>query len=133
MKNFFDNSFIDIFNEIALTQEDIEQFEKYKKEYMDKPEKYIIREIVQIKNTLSKEVLQQHIYNLNLLSQMKGFVSEEHKNKIEYIKNLLDSDIFVGRRRYERTPDVEEQYFGRSSLLLWFLLLTAIWRRPYVY
>lgn len=131
MKDLFDNPFIHLFHEIALTKEDIAQLEEYHEQYANKSENYILRKIIETKNILSKEVLQQHQKNLSLLAQMEGFLSEEQKKKIQYLIHLLESDIAVRRRRGTNISDVEEQSFkGRSSLLLWFLLLSIIWRRP---
>ena len=134
MQDFFENPFISTFNEMALTEDDLTKIEQYQEIYADKPENYLLREIIETKNMVSENVLKQHINNLNLMSQMEGFVSREQKNKIEYLKNLLESDTTVYRRRGRRMPDVQEQSFvSGSSLLLWFLLLSVIWRRPFIY
>lgn len=131
MRDLFDQPFVYLFHEIALSKEDIAQLEEYHKEYANKSETHILRKIIEIKNTLSKEVLQQHKKNLNLLTQTEGFLSEDQKKKIQYLIHLLDSDIALRRRKgVEFSGEKEQSFKGKNSLLLWFLLLSIIWRKP---
>lgn len=121
----YNNDFINVFNKTILDETQMKEIEGYTKEYGDKSEQYLAREIMKIKASVPSNVIDQHIKNLDHLSQMEGFITIEMKQRIDMLKRILNNPS--GRSQ----SNVEGQFFGGSGLLLWFLLLTSIWRKPY--
>jgi hypothetical protein len=68
------------------------------------------------------------VKNLDALSKMEGFVTDTHRQRIDMVKSILTAETRVSRPSQQ--SGVETQIFFGSSLLLWFLILAAIWRRP---
>lgn len=118
-------------SQMFLNEEQMKEFEAFMKEYADKSDRYIYREIARVKNEVSEEELQQHITNLDHLYNMQGFATEDVKNRIKIVKQILTSKgpTFNPRNVQQSAP--KTQFFFGTSLLLWFLALVAIWRRPF--
>ncbi|MDF2545485.1 MAG: hypothetical protein K0R93_383 [Anaerosolibacter sp.] len=116
---------------VMLPNDKLEEYNKFLEQYGNVPDKYILREMYRVKGTVSQEVLSQHIKNLDALSTMEGFVTDDHKQRIEMVKNILTAETRISRPSQQ--AEVETQFWGGSSLLLWFLTLAAIWRRPFFF
>ncbi|AOT71596.1 hypothetical protein [Geosporobacter ferrireducens] len=115
-----------LLNPITMEQTHSEKFQEYMKQYEGASERQIMSEIMRVRGEVSKEVVDKHIKNLELMGQMEGFSNAEVRERIAMVKNML---IVNAPAASSRT--VETTQFGGSSLLLWFLLLSAIWRRPF--
>ncbi|MDR5659639.1 hypothetical protein RH915_09040 [Serpentinicella sp. ANB-PHB4] len=112
---------------IMIPSEHIGEFNDFMTQYGDLSDYDLFNEILVTKNEVSQSELQSHIKNLDALSQMDGFVNDFTRQRIELVKEVLNTDSST-------TPQskIEKQFlFGGSSLLLWFLTLAAIWRRPF--
>ncbi|WZL71934.1 hypothetical protein QBE52_12560 [Clostridiaceae bacterium 35-E11] len=131
MNKNLENNFSYMLGQMFLNEEQIKEFNAFMKEYAGKSDRYIFREIARVKNEVSQEELQQHIANLDHLYNMKGFATEEVKSRIDTVKKILTSKspAFSPRNIQQSAP--KTQFFFGSSLLLWFLALVAIWRRPF--
>ncbi|QEK12785.1 hypothetical protein FQB35_10845 [Crassaminicella thermophila] len=116
-------------NGFILTDEQIKQFDGFMKKYRNKPDRYIFREIAKVKNEVSEEVLQQHIKNLDLLEQMEGFVQDQNKERIKTVRKILTTNTASFNQKQQSAPAT--QFVSGASLLLWFLILVAIWPRSY--
>lgn len=116
---------------VILPNDKIEQFNEFVKQYGNLPDKYIFREIAKVKNEISSDMLQQHVKRLDSLSKVEGFVTDYHKQRIDMVKRILASETKVSQPKSQQQAGIETQFWTGSSLLLWFLLLTAIWRRPF--
>lgn len=127
MTQSYENDFAYVINKGILSQEQMKKIDKYAQEYQDKSEEYILNEIMKVKSQVSPSIINQHIKNLDHLSQMEGFVTEDMKYRISRVKNVLETPL----KNPQTNP--ESQFFGGGALLLWFLVLAAIWRRPYYY
>jgi hypothetical protein len=111
---------------LIFPADQMEQYNEFKKQYGDLPERQIYREIAKLKNQVSQEVLDQHIKNLDAVSNMEGFITEDQKGKIAHIKSLLGYKN-ASRVKDSQNSRVETEYVSGTSLLLWFLILVAIW------
>lgn len=122
--------FADMLNRSMLTAEQNQQFDNFLEQYKNKSDREIYGEIERVKNDLSDSILEKHIRNLDHLSKMEGFVTNQNRRKIETIKRILTTK---NNHSVNRESDgIEAQYVSGSSLLLWFLTLVAIWPRgPY--
>lgn len=116
---------------VMLPNDKLEEYNKFLEQYGNVPDKYILREMYRVKGEVSQDVLSQHIKNLDALSKMEGFVTDDHKQRIEMVKNILTAETRLSRPSQQ--AEVETQFWGGSSLLLWFLALAAIWRRPFFF
>jgi len=112
---------------LMLPSEYVPKFNEFMTQYGELSDHEIFKNIIDIKSQISSNVLNQHINNLNLLSQMNGFVNETTKQRIQLVKGALAED--TGSSNSHNV--VETQFFGGTSLLLWFLILAGIWRRPF--
>ena len=110
---------------LIFPADQIEKYNEFKKQYENVSTRQIYREIARLKNEVSQEVLDQHIQNLDAIANMGGFINEGHKGKIEQIKSLLGYQN-VSRARGSSLR-VETEFVSGTSLLLWFLILVAIW------
>jgi len=127
MPEKYNNDFAYNFSKALLKEEELKKIDEYTNQYVDMPDRYIFQEIMRAKAAVPQNILDQHIKNLEHFSQMEGFVTEPMKQRINQIKKILSSP--VGTKNTQST-DVDSQFFfGGSSLLLWFLTLTALWRR----
>lgn len=115
-----------LLNPVVMEKEHLEKFEEYMKQYEGASERQIMSEIMRVRSEVSKEVVDTHIRNLELMGQMEGFTNAEIRQRIDMMKNMLAANAPAAS-----SGRVETAQFGGSSLLLWFLLLTAIWRRPF--
>lgn len=112
---------------IMLPSEHIGQFNDFMKEYGELSDYEIYTKIAEVKGQVSKEVLNQHLQNLDALTNMNGFVTDTAKFRIEAVKKVLAEASSSNLQ-----PRVDSNFFfGGSSLLLWFLILAAVWRRPF--
>lgn len=114
---------------VMLPNDKLGEFNQFVDQYANVPDKYIWREMARVKGEVSNEVLSQHVKNLDALSKMEGFVTDAHRQKIEMVKSILNTETRLPRPAQQ--VGVETQFWGGSSLLLWFLTLAAIWRRPF--
>ncbi len=105
---------------------EMDKFNEYQQQYGNMPDKGIYQEIMRVRSEVSQETIQQHIHNLEALAQLQGFTNDAQRQRIDYVKSLLNAP--GGQRGKESST--ESQFFGGTSLLLWFLLLNGIWRRP---
>jgi len=110
-----------------LPSEYIDEFNDFMAQYGELSDYDIFEKIVDTKAQLSHNVLSQHITNLDALSQLNGFITDLTKQRIELVKRTLTADTGSSNSQ----SIVETQFFGGTSLLLWFLILAAIWRRPF--
>ncbi|MBM7615185.1 hypothetical protein [Alkaliphilus hydrothermalis] len=112
---------------LMIPSEYIDSFNNFMTQYGELSDADIYKEILSSKVKVSENVLRQHVNNLDALSQMSGFVSDSTKQRIQMVKRVLTTD--TGGSNMQSA--VETQFFGGTSLLLWFLTLAAIWRRPF--
>jgi hypothetical protein len=113
--------------QIIWPAEEMGKFDEYHQQYGNMPDKVIFQEIMKVKSEVSQELIQKHVHNLEALAQLQGFTNDTQKQRIDYVKSILNAPV----RQRVAESDVESQlFFGGTSLLLWFLLLTSIWRRP---
>ncbi|KAB3529296.1 hypothetical protein F8154_14870 [Alkaliphilus pronyensis] len=112
---------------VMLPSEYIEKFNEFMGQYGELSDKEIFNKISDTKAQVSSNVLNQHINNLDALYQMSGMVTDSTKSRIQLVKQVLTADSGTSNS-YSL---VETQFFGGTSLLLWFLILAAIWRRPF--
>ncbi|AKL94760.1 hypothetical protein CACET_c12950 [Clostridium aceticum] len=113
---------------ILLPSQHIGEFNDFMMQYGDKSDYDIFKEIAEVKGKVSQDLLKQHTANLNALSQMNGFVTDMTQERIEVIKEILAEDTGSSNN----VSNIDSQFFfGGSSLLLWFLILAGIWRRPF--
>ncbi|SNS06403.1 hypothetical protein SAMN05446037_1003220 [Anaerovirgula multivorans] len=113
---------------IMVPSQHIGQFNDFMTQYGDKSDYEIFSEIAEVKDQLSQDLLNQHIANLDALSQMNGFVTDGTKQRIAAVKEILTAD--AGSSNTGSNVD-SQFFFGGTSLLLWFLLLAGIFRRPF--
>ncbi|TCO74542.1 hypothetical protein [Marinisporobacter balticus] len=121
------NNFPSMINGFVLKDEQMAQFDAFMQEYGNQPERVIYREIGRVKNEVSEDVLNQHINNLDALSQMQGFVTDVNRKRIANVKSILTSSNASFYRRNSRQSSPSTQFVSGTSLLLWFLILVAIW------
>ncbi len=100
-------------------------FNQYMEKYGGMTDSQIYNEINVAKGEVSGDVVRQHITNLDAIAQMQGFVDNHTRQRIVRTKEVLASNLSSNVRH-----NVESHFFGGSSLLLWFLILVSIWRRP---
>ncbi|SET80041.1 hypothetical protein SAMN05660297_03548 [Natronincola peptidivorans] len=112
---------------IMVPSEHIGKFNDFMAQYGDRSDYEIFQEIAETKSQLSQDLLNQHIKNLDALSQMNGFVTNTNKQRIAAVKEVLSE----GTGSSTDSIVDSQFFFGGTSLLLWFLILAAIWRRPF--
>lgn len=105
--------------------EEFDRFNEYVGKYGGLSDYQIYDEINTVKGQVSSDVVKQHMQNLDAISQLQGFVDNHTRQRILKTKELLASTAGGNTK-----SNVETNYFGGSSLLLWFLVLVSIWRRP---
>ncbi|SHJ94367.1 hypothetical protein SAMN02745975_03284 [Geosporobacter subterraneus DSM 17957] len=116
-----------LLNPMIMEKTHYEKFQEYMKQYEGASERQIMAEIMRVRGEVSQDVLNAHLKNLELMGNMEGFGNEQIRQRIAMMKNALAAGAPAASSRTIETA----QFFGGSSLLLWFLLLTAIWRRPF--
>lgn len=121
------NDFGNMFSGIIYDENIRTQFDEFSKNYSDKSEREIYREIDRVQSEVSNDIKKRHIKNLETLAQMEGFINERTVRDITRIKRLIRLD----ETSSSNTKNIETQYTSPTSLLLWFLLLTSIWRGRY--
>ena len=107
-------------NELGKFQELFEQ-------YGNQSDRFLINEIMKLRDQVPAQDIQRHIQNLELLGQLNGFTTAEQKQKIEYVKRILSG---TGSEASTQSDPQGQFFFFGTSLLLWFLLLVLIWRSP---
>lgn len=127
MNRRLNNNFPRMVNRFILNDEQMDQFDVFMQKYGNQPERVIYREINRVKDEVSEDVLNQHINNLDALSQMEGFVTDVNRQRIANVKNILTSNKSSFYRRNRRSSYPSAQFVSGTSLLLWFLILVAIW------
>ncbi len=116
---------------IIFPNNQMEKFKEYIEQYKNASEKQIFREMIVLKNQVSKKVLDYHIKNLEALQKTEGFLGEEQKQRIEMVKKILTTETNIPSRRNMQSLKPETNYINPTSLLLWFLILVSIWGRGY--
>ena len=114
-----------LLNPIVMEKTHYEKFEEYMKQYENASERQLMSEIMRVRGEVSSEVVNTHINNLELMGQMEGFADAQIQQRIAMMKNMLAANVPAAS-----TGTVETAQWGGSGLLLWFLLLSSIWRRP---
>ncbi len=122
INNTWGNYSLDYF---LFPSQHLDLFNQHMEKYGGMTDSQIYNEINAVKDQVSSEVVRQHMTNLDAIAQMQGFVDNHTRQRIARTKEILASSS--GSNASQR---VETQFFGGSSLLLWFLLLVSIWRRP---
>lgn len=115
------------FDYVIFPSEHSDQFNEFMDKYGGLSDSEIYGLMMKTKNKLSNDIVQKHIANLDALSNMNGFVTDSTRQRIALAKQALTSKSGSPNK----SNSVETQFFGGSSLLLWFLLLTSIYRRPF--
>ena len=113
-----------LLNPIVMEKTHYEKFEEYMKQYEGASERQLMSEIMRVRGEVSSEVVNTHIRNLELMGQMEGFADAQIQQRIAMMKNMLTANAAAS------SGTVETAQWGGSGLLLWFLLLSSIWRRP---
>jgi len=121
------NNFGYMFNRLFYDEPVLNKLEEYSKQYENKSEREIYSEIQRVQKEVPNEVKVQHLKNLELLSQMDMFSQQSHKSNVSYLRDLVEID----ENDYNSSHLSRSQYVTGSSLLLWFLLVTSLYRRPY--
>lgn len=116
-----------ILNPITMDQAHYEQFQGYMEQYKNAPNRQILSEIMRVRSEVSQDVLDAHMKNLELMGQMEGYSTAETQQRIVQLKQMLAANPPAAS-----SQNVETAFWGGTSLLLWFLLLTAIWPRTYI-
>lgn len=123
MSDTFNNNLVDALNKSFLDNETYNKYSEFVEEKKDKSDRYFYNEIEKVQSDVSNELKARHLNNLEYLSKMEGFINEDIRRRIEYIKSLIKIE------ESESLQDIESQFFGGSSLLLWFLLVTVLFRK----
>ena len=111
---------------LIFPADQMEKYNEFKQQYGNMSTRQIYREIANLKNGVSQEVLDQHIKNLDAISNMGGFITEDHKMKINQVKSVLGYQN-ASKPKGSQGSSVETEFVSGTSLLLWFLILVAIW------
>lgn len=123
MPDTFNTNLVDALNKSFLDNESYNKYSEFVEDKKDKSDRYFYNEIEKVQSEVSNELKARHLNNLEYLSKMEGFINDDIKRKIEYIKSLIKVE------ESESLQDIESQFFGGSSLLLWFLLVTVLFRK----
>lgn len=115
-------------NPTLFPSEHMDKYEEFMNQYGDKPESYILEEISRVKNLVSPEILQKYINDISLFSKMNAFMTDTQRQKIDMIQNMLQENLSPSYSQSMQQSVPTSQSFG-TSLLLWFLILVAIWPR----
>lgn len=121
------NNFGYMFNRLLYDESVLEELDKYSSQYEGKSDRELHEEIQRVQKEVPNEIKVQHMKNLELLSQMDMFSQQSYKSNVSYLKSLVEIDESVP---YSSSIP-RSQYVSGSSLLLWFLLVVALYRRPY--
>ena len=122
------NNFGYMFNRVVYDEDMISQFDEFTNEYTNKSDRELYAEIEKIQSEVDINVKKKHINNLEHLAQMEGFVSAETAQHIDRIKKLIKVDESSSSSKSVDERSFHAQFASRSSLLLWFLLVTALFR-----
>ncbi|RKD30880.1 hypothetical protein [Thermohalobacter berrensis] len=140
MPQEYNNNLAYMLNRIMMGEEEYKKFEEFMDEYGDKSDDYLYREIEKVQAEVSNDLKRQHLKNLEYVAKMEGFVTDETRRKIERVKGIIkiDEDVESRSPYYRRPYYYRGDFFRGSSLLLWFLLLTLLFRqrrfrRPFFY
>ena len=122
------NNFAYMFNNIFYDDNTMKQFDKFAEEYANKTDAELYEAIEKAQAEVDMETKKKHIRNLELLAQVEGFVDDATVNNINNIKSLIKIDEASSNVKRYRGRRIEPQFFGASSLLLWFLLVVVLFR-----
>ncbi len=137
MSELSKNNFGYMFNRVIYDEDIMKQFDEFSNEYTDKSDRELYTEIEKVQSEVSTEVKKKHINNLEHLAQMEGFMSDGTVRDIDRIKKIIKIDESSSRFKNVNRESIDAQFVSRSSLLLWFLLVTVLYRgrrryrRPY--
>jgi hypothetical protein len=116
-----------MFNRILYDDYVLDELEKHSKKYENISDRDLIYEIERVQKEVPNEVKLHHMKNLEALTQMNTFSQQSSSDNLPYLKDLIKVDENVpSSSRLSRS-----QYVSGSSLLLWFLLVVALYRRPF--
>lgn len=121
----FNSNMSHLLNRMILGEESVDKYDEFLKQYGEKSDEELFDEINKLQSEVPDDIKKIHLRNLDRLSRMEGFVDSKVRERIDYIRETIKIEE-SSDRRYSRNV----QYFGGSSLLLWFLLVTALFRRP---
>lgn len=122
-KNDFGAVFCNLFYDESI----LEQFQEFSTKYADVSDMEIYSQIDKLQAELSNEVKQMHIKNLDALANVEGFSEYNIAESVSEVKSLIKLDTKSNSSPLSE-EEVWSQYVGGSSLLLWFLLVTALFR-----
>ncbi|WP_053955698.1 hypothetical protein [Inediibacterium massiliense] len=102
-------------------------YDEFIAQYANLPQEDIWDEMYKLKNQVPQNLIQQYIHELDYFMETGTIYSPEQIETIDKIKDILMESSTLS------AP--QTQYVSGTSLLLWFLILTAIWPkgRPYPY
>lgn len=123
----YNNNMNYLLNRMIIGEESVDRYDEFLNEYGQKSDEELYQEISKVQADVSNEAKKIHVRNLERLSRMEGFVDDDVRRRVEKVKGLIKIEE-SGSRRYSRGS---AQYFYGTSLLLWFLLVTALFRKPY--
>ncbi|MBS4536629.1 hypothetical protein GOQ29_13475 [Clostridium sp. D2Q-14] len=121
------NNFGYMFNRLFYDESVLNELEKYSSQYENISDSELYVEIERVQKEVPNEIKAQHMKNLESLSQMNMFSEGSHSSDISHLRNLVEIDE---SNSYPSSIS-RSQYVSGSSLLLWFLLVVALWRRPF--
>lgn len=116
---------------VMLPNDKMNEFNKFMTEYGNKSDRYLLNEIARVKTEVSQELLAQHLNNLDTMAKMQGLVTDYHKRRIDMVKRAISTPTQSSQNTNRQAAPGAQFFWAGSSLLLWFLILAAIWRRPY--
>ncbi|WP_129599684.1 hypothetical protein [Anaerophilus nitritogenes] len=102
-------------------------YDQFMTQYRDISKEDLWDEMYKIKDQVPQNIIQQYMSQLDYFMEMGMIYSPEQMEIIEKIKDILMEGSSLS------AP--EAQYVSGTSLLLWFLILSAIWpqNRPTPY
>ena len=112
---------------IIFPSSQMDKFQEFMNQYGAMPYRQLLQEMAMVKTQVSADDIQKYVNNLDHFAQMDGFVTEDHRRRIQDVRNVLLAPSAVAQP--ESNAD-SQFFFAGPALLLWFLALAAIWRRP---
>ncbi|MTI48283.1 hypothetical protein [Sporosalibacterium faouarense] len=122
------NDFGSMFYNIMYDDSMVDQFDEFSEKYGNASDAELYTEIEKVQAEVSNEVKKKHIENLELIAKMDSIVPTETIRGIQEAKRLVKIDETSSNAKKISDRELRRQYVSPTSLLLWFLLLTVIWR-----
>ena len=126
-----ENNFGYMFSNVFYDEDTMSQLDGFSKEYESKTDAQLYEAIEKTQAEVDIEIKKKHVKNLELMAQMEGFIDDTTTRSINDIKKLIEiEETSSSARGYSRynSRRIEAQFFSSSSLLLWFLLVTVLYR-----